>query len=119
MAIVFFGGFAVCAGLVAFLITRGSGWRALAAKYPERSAYTGEMHQCRTFEMAALEPDESIGTRFAGGLIRVGATRDALLIATPAIVRFLFPTIRLPWSAIASAKPFEAPGWVKPVSEPG
>jgi hypothetical protein len=37
----------------------------------------------------------------------------------PSVVRFLFPNIQLPWTAIASAKPFEAPGWVEPVAEAG
>jgi hypothetical protein len=27
----------------------------------------------------------------------------------------LFPTIQLPWTSIASVKPFEAPGWVEPI----
>ena len=48
-----------------------------------------------------------------------GVTRDALYLVAPSLVRFLFPTIQLPWSAVASAKPFEAPGWVKPVVEAG
>jgi hypothetical protein len=56
--------------------------------------------------------------RFAGGIISVGVTSSALYIVAPSIVRFLFPTIQLPWAAIASAKPFEAPGWVQPVGEP-
>ncbi|MBI4206440.1 MAG: hypothetical protein HY527_15575 [Betaproteobacteria bacterium] len=37
----------------------------------------------------------------------------------PSVARFLFPTIELPWSAIASAKPFDAPSWVEPIAESG
>jgi len=118
-AALFVFGFLTIAGLVAFLMTRGSGWHALAKKYPEGTTYTGELRRCRTFQMVATDSDQPFGTRFSGGIVSVGSTGEALYIAAPAIVRFLFPTIRLPWSAIASAKPFEAPGWVKPFAESG
>jgi hypothetical protein len=117
VAPLFVFGFLACAGLVAFLMTRGSGWHALAKKYPQGTIYTGQLRRCRTFQMVATGSDEPFGTRFSGGIISVGSTGEALYLATPSIVRFLFPTIRLPWSAIASAKPFEAPGWVKPRTE--
>ena len=117
VAPLFVFGFLTCAGLVAFLMTRGSGWHALAKKYPQGTIYTGPLRRCRTFQMVAIGSDDRFGTRFSGGIISVGSTGEALYLATPAIVRFLFPTIRLPWSAIASAKPFEAPGWVKPFAE--
>jgi hypothetical protein len=107
------------AGLIAFLMTRGSGWHALAKKYPERAPYTGPLRRCRTFQMVAVNSDENFGTRFSGGIVSVGTTSESLYIAAPAVVRWLFPTIQLPWSAIASAKPFEAPGWVQPIAEPG
>jgi len=65
--------------------------------------------------MMAVDSDLSILTRFPSGIMCVGVTRDALYIVAPSAVRFLFPTIQLPWTSVASAKPFEAPGWVKPV----
>lgn len=113
--------FAVCAFVgILGLITRGTGWQALARKYPEDTpAYTGELRRCRTFQMAAADPEQNLGTRFSGGIVSVGSTGEALYLVMPSVVRFLFPTIRLPWSAIASAKPFEAPGWVKPMVESG
>lgn len=108
------------AGLVAYLMTRGSGWQALAKKYPDETpAYSGELRRCRTFQMAAADPEQNPGTRFSGGIVSVGSTGEALYLVMPSVVRFLFPSIRLPWSAIASAKPFEAPGWVKPMVESG
>jgi hypothetical protein len=107
------------AGLIAFLMTRGSGWHALAEKYPERMPYTGQLRRCRTIQMTAVDSNLSLATRFSGGIVSVGVTRDALYIVAPSVVRFLFPTIQLPWTSIASAKPFEAPGWVKPIVNPG
>ena len=106
-------------GLFWFLMTRGSGWHGLAGKYPERTACTGELRRCGTIQMMALDSEHSYLVRFAGGIVSVGVTRDALYIVAPSVVRFLFPTIQLPWAAIASAKPFEAPGWVKPVGTAG
>ena len=111
--------FFAIAGLIVFLMGRGSGWYALAKKYPERTAYTGRLRKCRTFQMVAIGLDQPFGTRFSGGIVSVGATPDALYISMPAIVRLLFPTVQLPWSAISSARPFEAPGWVAPVQAPG
>lgn len=61
--------FLTVAGLVAFLMTRGSGWHALAKKYPERTAYTGKLRRCRTFQMAAVDSDQRFGTRFSGGIV--------------------------------------------------
>src|ERR1700694_4151032 len=107
------------AGLLAFLITRGSGWHALAKKYPQRAACTEPLRQCRTFQMTAVNSDQGLGTRFSGGIVSVAPTSEVLYIAAPSCVRWLFPTIQLPWSAIASAKPFEAPGWVQPIVESG
>ncbi|MBI4206439.1 MAG: hypothetical protein HY527_15570 [Betaproteobacteria bacterium] len=57
------------AGVIAYLMTRRSGWHALVGKYPERAPYTGELRRCRTFQMAAV--------RFSGGIISVGFTKNA------------------------------------------
>ena len=111
--------FLTVVGLAAFLIVRGTGWRALAARYPERAPYTGELCRCRTFQMMALDVEGSFGTRFIGGIVRAGATSDALYLFAPSLLRSLLPPIQLPWSAVASAKPFEAPGWVTPVQKAG
>lgn len=110
--------FSIIAGF-AFLIPRATGWRALAGKYPERAPYTCQLRQCRTIQMMAVDSNLSMATRFSGGIVSVGVTLDALYIVAPSVVRFLFPTIQLPWTSIASAKPFEAPGWVKPIFDPG
>ena len=107
--------FLTVAGLCAYVMTRGSGWHGLAVKYPEIAPYTGQLRRCGTFQMMAVDSDLSVATRFSGGIMRVGVTRDALYIVAPSVVRFLFPTIQLPWTSIASAKPFEAPGWVEPI----
>lgn len=109
---------ALIAGLLAYVMTRGSGWHGLAGKYPESAPYTGQLRRCGTFQMMALDTNQTFPMRFTGGIISVGVTSDALYIVAPSVVRFLFPTIQLPWAAIASAKPFEAPGWVQPVGEP-
>jgi hypothetical protein len=111
--------FLAITGLIAFLMTRGSGWHALAKKYPERAPYTGPLRRCRTFQMVAVNSEQNFGTRFSGGIVSVGPTSEALYIAAPTVIRWLFPTIQLPWSAVASAKPFEAPGWVQPIADSG
>jgi len=105
-------------GVIAYAMTRGSGWRGLAGKYPASAPYTGQLRRCGTFQMMALDANQSFPVRFAGGIVSVGVTSDALYIVAPSLVRFLFPTIQLPWVAVASARPFEAPGWVQPVGEP-
>ncbi len=118
--------FLTIAGLCAYVMTRGSGWHGLAVKYPESAPYTGKLRRCGTFQMMAVDSDLSVAarffggmTRFSGGVMSVGVTRDALYIVAPSVVRFLFPTIQLPWTSIASAKPFEAPGWVEPIGTSG
>jgi len=113
--------FVTVTALVAFLMTRGSGWYALARAYPARPSDVEpvRLHRCRTFQMVALDGDQPDGTRVAGGVVSAGASERGLTLAVPSVLRFLFPTIRLPWSAVASARAFEAPGWVKPVTEPG
>jgi hypothetical protein len=111
--------FLAITGVIAFLMTRGSGWHALAKKYPERVPCSGPLRRCGTFQMLALNSEQNFGTRFSGGIVSVGPTSEALYIAAPAVVRWLFPTIQLPWSAVASAKPFEAPGWVQPIADSG
>jgi hypothetical protein len=49
----------------------------------------------------------------------VGSDEHALRISAPAIAGLLFPPIRIPWPAIASARMFDASGWIKPPSAPG
>lgn len=36
----------------------------------------------------------------------------------PILGRF-FPDVEIPWSAVTSATTFEAPGWFKPLRDPG
>jgi hypothetical protein len=106
-------------GLIAYGMKHGTGWSALAKKYPERTACTGALCRCATFQMVNLDTANAFSSRFSGGIVSVGTTAEAMYIVMPAVVRFLLPTIQLPWAAIASAKPFEAPGWVAPMAEPG
>jgi hypothetical protein len=106
-------------GLIVFALVSGTGWRALATAYPERTPYSGEWYYCRTFQMIALHSGEPFSARFSGSIVAVGTTSSALYISMPRIVSFLLPTIELPWTAIESAKPFEAPGWVNPIAKPG
>ena len=77
LAPLFVFGFLTCAGLVAFLMTRGSGWQALAKKYPQGTAYRGPLRRCRTFQMVAAGSGERVGTRVSGGLMSVGSTGEA------------------------------------------
>jgi hypothetical protein len=55
--------------------------------------------------------------------LRVGTTPDALYLSmlfsrVPVLGRF-FPDVRIPWTEIASARTYEAPGWFAPQQQPG
>jgi hypothetical protein len=55
--------------------------------------------------------------------LRVGVAADVLHLSmlfskVPLLGRF-FPEVGIPWSEVASARAYEAPGWVAPQMQPG
>jgi hypothetical protein len=95
----------VVAGLVGFLISRGSAWYALSRKYPARSRYRGQWKASGYFLMAPVsyeDPDFSRMKHRLSGIVRIGATPDALFLRCVKPFYFLLPPLQIPWSEISS-----------------
>jgi hypothetical protein len=89
----------VVAGLVAFLISRASAWHALAQKHPARSAYRGEWKASGYFLMAPVsyeDPDFMRKKHRLAGIVRIGATTDALFLRCVKPFHFLLPPLQIP-----------------------
>jgi hypothetical protein len=110
------------AWLVAFLILRQSGWHDLARAYPARPPLAGTWQTCRTAVMAGVSLDspeyERRKVRF-NFIVRVGCDDQALYVSALPILRPLLPPMRIPWSAMANARYFDASGWVNAPRDPG
>lgn len=119
--------FAIGVPFMVFYLMAETGWRALAKSYREIVRFAGPWKSCATGQMALVSvhhPDfQRMKMRFVGGVLWVGTTADALYLSTlfsrVPILRFFFPTLQIPWSAVAKAHEFDAPGWFTPASEPG
>ena len=95
----------VVAGLVGFLISRGSAWHALAQKYPARSEYRGEWKASGYFLMAPVsyeDPDFVRRKHRLAGIVRIGTTPDALFLRCVKPFHFLLPPLQIPWSETTS-----------------
>ena len=95
----------VVAGLVGFLISRGSAWHALSQKYPTRSPYRGQWKASGYFLMAPVsygDPDFARVKHRLSGIVRIGTTPDALFLRCVKPFSFLLPPLRIPWSEISS-----------------
>jgi len=110
------------AWLVAFLILRQSGWHELARAYPAKPPLAGTWQTCPSAVMAGVSLDspdyERRKVRF-NFIVRVGADDQALYISALPILRVLLPPMRIPWSAMANARYFDASGWVKAPRDTG
>ncbi len=119
--------FAIGVPVMVFYLMAETGWRALAKSYREIVPFAGPWKLAATGQMALVSvhhPDfQRIKMRFVGGSLRVGTTADALYLSTLfprlPVLRWFFPTLQIPWSAVSKAHAFEAPGWFGPASEPG
>jgi hypothetical protein len=107
--------------VVGFLFIGQSGWRKLAQAYPAKPPLPASWTVCPTAIMSqvSVEDPEHVRRRVRlNFILRTGCDANALYISARPIVSALLPTIRIPWSAIASARFFAAPGWT-PTSNPG
>jgi hypothetical protein len=111
--------------LVLFLLGE-AGWRRLAREFKAREPFNGEWKLCPTGQMALVSVDHpQFGRRKARFLsvLRTGTDPEALHFSTLGsgipVLSYFFPRLRIPWSAVTSARTFEAPGWVTPVRDPG
>lgn len=119
--------FVVAIPLIVFYLMAESGWRALARGHRAVVPFNGPWRLCATGQMAPVSVDHPdfrrIKMRFIGGTLRIGTTDDGLYLSTLfsklPVLQLFFPTVRIPWSAIRSARAFEAPGWFTPLREPG
>jgi len=93
------------AGLVGFLISRGSAWHALSRKYPARSPYRGQWKASGYFLMAPVSYEDPEFVRVKhrlSGIVRIGTTPDALFLRCVKPFYFLLPPLQIPWSEISS-----------------
>ena len=119
--------FAVAVPLIVFYLMAETGWSALARRYRARESFNGQWRPYPTAVMAHVSIDDPDfprrQMRFVGGTLRLGTTAEALHLSMlfskiPLLGRF-FPDVGIPWSAVTSARTFEAPGWFRPPSQPG
>lgn len=119
--------FAVAVPLIVFYLMADLGWRTLATRYRARMRFTGAWRPYPTAAMAHVSVDDPEyrrnQMRFLGGTLRLGTSDEALHLSmlfskVPLLGRF-FPEVRIPWSAVTSARTYEAPGWFTPASSPG
>lgn len=104
-----------------------AGWRALAQQYRQHAPFEGQWTLVPTGQMALVSVDHPqfsrVKTRFVGGALRVATTEDALhlstMFSTLPVLRWSFPALRIPWTAVTEAHAYEAPGWFRPLSQPG
>lgn len=123
---VFVAAFVVAVPTIVFYLMAEQGWSTLAKRYRSASPFTGPWQVCATGQMATVSVDHPDFNQHRLRLVstlRVGAAPEALYLSMllskiPFLGRF-FPDVRLPWSAVASARTYEAPGWFAPQRQPG
>jgi len=125
--VVYVAAFAIAVPLVVFYLIGEAGWRALSKRYRGAVPFGGEWRACATGQMALVSvghPEfRKVKMRFIGGSLRVAVTADALYLTTMfsalPVLRWFFPSLRIPWTAVSNAHAFEAPGWFTPLVDPG
>jgi len=119
--------FAAAIPVAVFYLIGEAGWRALAKRYRASVPFSGDWQPCATGQMARVSVDhpefQKAKMRFVGGSLRVATTADALHLSTMVsglpVLRWFFPSLQIPWTAVSKAHAFEAPGWYSPPREPG
>ena len=107
---------------IVFSLMARTGWDTLAERYRAAEPYRGAWRPYPTAVMSRVsiqDPDfRSQQMRFIGGTLRVATSADGLhlrmLFAVVPLFGGLFPEVRIPWSAVTSARRYEAPGWYTP-----
>ena len=111
---------------VVFYLMAEQGWSTLARRYRDGPSFSGTWRPCPSAQMSTVSIDHADFAknrlRFVSTL-RLGTAADALHLSmlfskVPLLGRF-FPEVRIPWRAVTSARTYEAPGWVAPMSQPG
>ena len=123
----FFIALAVAIPVMVFYLMAEEGWSTLARRYRARAAFAGPWRPCPTGQMALVSVDDPEfqrrKLRLVGGTLRLGTSPEALhlsmLFSKIPLLGLFFPDVRIPWSAVTSARTYEAPGWFRPASEPG
>lgn len=117
---------AVAIPVMVFYLMAETGWSTLARRYRARESFNGVWRPCPTGQMAHVSVNDPAyqrnKMRLVGGTLRLGTTGEALYLSmlfsrVPILGRF-FPDVRIPWSAVMTARTYEAPGWFRPQSEP-
>jgi hypothetical protein len=123
----FFVAIAVAIPVMVFYLMAEMGWSTLARRFRARESFKGIWTACPTGQMAPVSVDDPEfhrnKLRLVGGTLRLGTTRDTLYLSMlfskiPILGRF-FPDVQIPWSAVTSARTYEAQGWFTAASEPG
>lgn len=119
--------FIVAVPVLVFYLMAEMGWSALAKRFRAAEPFKGSWQPCPTAQMAHVSVDhpdfQRNKFRLVGGTLRLGTASEGLYLSmlfskVPLLGRF-FPDVQIPWSTVSSARTFEAPGWFKPISEPG
>ena len=118
---------AIAIPVMVFYLMAEEGWSPLARRYRARAAFVGPWRLCPTGTMALVSVDDPAfqrrKVRLVGGTLRIGTSPEALHLSMAfsrvPLLGLFFPDVRIPWSAVTTARTYEAPGWFKPASEPG
>jgi hypothetical protein len=109
-----------------FWLMANQGWTTLAKRYRAAEPFKGGWRSCPTGQMARVSVDHPdfniqrlrlVSTLFVG-TSSMGLHLSVLFSRLP-LLNLLFPDVAIPWSAVRTARTYEAPGWVTPASEPG
>ena len=127
LQVLFIVAFALAVPVTVLYLISASGWRQLARYHKVRSPVAGDWRGIPTGQMALVSVDhpdfDKVKMRFVGGTLRVAVAPEGLGLSTPIsripVVSWWFPTLHIPWSAVTSAREFEAPGRFTPPSSPG
>jgi hypothetical protein len=118
--------FAAIVLVVVFHLMAEQGWSILARQFRSHTPFTGEWRTWPTAQMSLVNVDDPDFTKHRLRMVstlRVGTTPEALhlslLFSKIPLLGNFFPDVRIPWLDFNSARTFEAPGWFKPLQEPG
>jgi hypothetical protein len=112
--------------VMVFYLMADQGWSTLARRYRSMTSYQGAWQSCPTGQMALISVDDPNFSRHRlrlVGTLRVGKTSEALYLSMlfskiPLLGRF-FSDVQIPWTAVTTARTYNAPGWIAQARDPG
>lgn len=118
---------AVGVPLVVFYLMAEAGWSTLAKRFKATSPYSGKWVTAPTLHMATVSVDDPeyqrskarFNSTVSVGVDELGLGISMLFGRIPVLGPLFFPTVRMPWSEITSARKYEAPGWIAGKSAAG